>query len=293
MNRSYLFAPGHSEKLLTRVFAAGADAIMLDLEDAVPPKAKNTARAMVSKALADRPAWVRINAVGTPWCESDLEAVGELALGIRIPKTESAADVEWVSRRAPGKPLICAIESARGVFAAEEIAAVPGVRHLAMGGVDLQRDLNAGNGNAQTLYVRSHLVIASRAAGIGSPIDSVYPNLDDPDGLLEQALFARSLGFFGKSAIHPCQLAAIHEAFTPSAPDIAWAREVLAAFDASGGEAVRLSTGEFIDLPVAQRARHLLKIADSGSRRTSTTSEWRGELTSTTSLGGGTPTWHG
>lgn len=273
MNRSYLFAPGHSEKLLTRVFAAGADAIMLDLEDAVPPKAKNTARAMVSKALADRPAWVRINAVGTPWCESDLEAVGELAFGIRIPKTESAADVEWVSRRAPGKPLICAIESARGVFAAQEIAAVPGVQHLAMGGVDLQRDLNASNGNAQTLYVRSHLVIASRAAGIGAPIDSVYPNLDDADGLLEQALFARSLGFFGKSAIHPCQLAAIHEAFTPSAPDIAWAREVLAAFDASGGEAVRLSTGEFIDLPVAQRARHLLKIGDLGSRRTSTTSQ--------------------
>ena len=273
MNRSYLFAPGHSEKLLTRVFEAGADAVMLDLEDAVPPKAKDTARTMVSKSLADRPAWVRINAVGTPWCESDLEAVGELAFGIRIPKTESAADVEWVRRRAPGKPLICAIESARGVLAAQEIAAVPGVRHLAMGGVDLQRDLNAGNGNTQTLYVRSHLVIASRAAGIGPPIDSVYPNLDDADGLLDQALFARSLGFFGKSAIHPGQLAAIHEAFTPSAQDIAWAREVLAAFDASGGEAARLSTGEFIDLPVAQRARDLLKIGDSVRRRTSTTSK--------------------
>jgi len=273
MNRSYLFAPGHSEKLLTRVFNAGADAIMLDLEDAVPAQAKNTARVMVSQALTDRPAWVRINAVGTDWCAADLEAVGELAYGIRIPKTESVADVEWVSQRAPGKPLICAIESARGVFAAQEIAAVPGVRHLAMGGVDLQRDLNAGNGNAQTLYVRSHLVLASRAAGIGPPIDSVYPRLDDEDGLSEQAQFARSLGFFGKSAIHPCQLAAIHEAFTPSATDIAWAREVLAAFDAAGGEALRLPTGEFIDLPVAQRARHLLKIADSGSPSTVTTLE--------------------
>jgi citrate lyase subunit beta / citryl-CoA lyase len=273
MNRSYLFAPGHSEKLLTRVFAAGADAIMLDLEDAVPPKAKNTARAMVAEALLDHTAWVRVNAVGTTWCESDLEAVGELAFGIRIPKTESAADVEWVSRRAPGKPLICAIESARGVLAAQEIALAPGVRYIAMGGVDLRKDLNNSGGNLQMLYARSHLVLACRAAGIEPPIDSVYPHLDDPEGLREQALFARSLGFFGKSAIHPCQLAAIHEAFTPSAPDIAWAREVLAAFDASGGEAVRLSTGEFIDLPVAQRARHLLKIADSGSRRTSTTSQ--------------------
>ena len=150
---------------------------------------------------------------------------------------------------------------------------MPGVRHLAMGGVDLQRDLNAGNGNAQTLYVRSHLVLASRAAGIDPPIDSVYPHLDDEDGLSEQAQFARSLGFFGKSAIHPCQLAAIHEAFTPSAPEIAWAREVLAAFDAAGGEALRLPTGEFIDLPVAQRARHLLKIADSGTPSTVTTPE--------------------
>jgi len=267
MNRSYLFAPGHNEKLLTRVFDAGADAVMLDLEDAVPEQAKDAARAMVASALADRSAWVRINAVGTRWSEADLEAVGELAFGIRIPKTESVDEVEWVKRRAPGKPLICAIESARGVLAAQEIAAVPGVRHLAMGGVDLQRDLNSSNGNVQTLYIRSHLVLASRAAGISPPIDSVYPRLDDEGGLTDQAQFARSLGFFGKSAIHPSQLAAIHETFTPSAPDIQWAQEVLAAFDGAGGEAVRLPTGEFIDLPVAERARHLLTIAESGSTR--------------------------
>jgi citrate lyase subunit beta/citryl-CoA lyase len=263
MDRSYLFAPGHSQKLLTRVFTAGADAVMLDLEDAVPAHAKSTARVMVATALPDTPAWVRINAVGTPWCEADLDAVAELAIGIRLPKTESADDVDWVTRRAPGKPIICAIESARGVLAAQEIAAVPGVRHLAMGGVDLQRDLNTENGNMQTLYIRSHLVLASRAAGIDPPIDSVYPRLDDEHRLKEQAQFARSLGFFGKSAIHPCQLAAIHEVFTPSAPDIEWAREVLAAFDAAGGEALRLPSGEFIDLPVAERARQLLQIAES------------------------------
>jgi citrate lyase subunit beta/citryl-CoA lyase len=119
------------------------------------------------------------------------------------------------------------------------------------------------NGNMQTLYIRSHLVLASRAAGIDPPIDSVYPRLDDEHRLKEQAQFARSLGFFGKSAIHPCQLAAIHEVFTPSAPDIEWAREVLAAFDAAGGEALRLPSGEFIDLPVAERARQLLQIAES------------------------------
>jgi citrate lyase subunit beta/citryl-CoA lyase len=261
MDRSYLFAPGHNAKLLGRVFEAGADAVMLDLEDAVPPDAKDTARAMVAEALADRPAWVRVNAARTELCEADLAAVGARAYGIRIPKAESADDVRWVVERAPGKPVICAIESARGVLAAAEIAAVPGVRHLAMGGVDLQNDLNAGNGNLQTLYVRSHLVVVSRAAGLEPPIDSVYPRLDDEAGLREQTEFARSLGFFGKSAIHPRQLPVLHEVFTPSERELGWASEVVAAFEASGGAALQLPGGEFVDLPVAQRARRLLELA--------------------------------
>jgi citrate lyase subunit beta / citryl-CoA lyase len=261
MDRSYLFAPGHNAKLLGRVFEAGADAVMLDLEDAVPPDAKATARAMVAEALADHPAWVRVNAARTELCEADLAAVAERAYGIRIPKAESPEDVRWVAERAPGKPIICAIESARGVLAAPEIAAAPGVRHLAMGGVDLQNDLNAGNGNLQTLYVRSHLVVVSRAAGLEPPIDSVWPRLDDEAGLREQATFARSLGFFGKSAIHPRQLPVLHEVFTPSERELGWAREVVAAFEAAGGAALQLPGGEFVDLPVAQRARRLLELA--------------------------------
>ena len=263
MERSYLFAPGHNPKLLARVFEAGADAVMLDLEDAVPSDAKETARRGVADALARHPAWVRVNAARTALCEADLTAVAGAAYGIRIPKVESAEDVAWVAERAPGKPLICAIESARGVLAAAEIAAVPGVRHLAMGGVDLARDLNATSGNLQTLYVRSHLVIASRAADIEPPIDSVYAQLDDEAGLREQAEFARSLGFFGKSAIHPRQLPVLHQVFTPTAPEITWAREVLAAFDAAGGAALRLPSGEFVDLPVAERARRTLQLAGS------------------------------
>jgi citrate lyase subunit beta / citryl-CoA lyase len=147
------------------------------------------------------------------------------------------------------------------VLAAAEIASAPGVRHLAMGGVDLQQDLNAGNGNLQTLYVRSHLVVVSRAAGLEPPIDSVYPRLDDEAGLREQTEFARSLGFFGKSAIHPRQLPVLHEVFTPSEQEVGWAREVVAAFEAAGGAALRLPGGEFVDLPVAQRARRLLELA--------------------------------
>jgi citrate lyase subunit beta/citryl-CoA lyase len=261
MDRSYLFAPGHNPKLLNKVFDAGADAVMLDLEDAVPPEAKGTARAMVAEVLTDHPAWVRVNAARTPWCEADLAATADRAYGIRIPKVESAADVEWVTQRAPGKPIICAIESAKGVLAAQQIAAVPGVRFLAMGGVDLQRDLNTSGGNLQTLYARSHLVLASRAAGIEPPIDSVYPHLDDPAGLREQAEFAHSLGFFGKSAIHPRQLDTLHEVFTPTQTEIEWAHTVLTAFDAAHGEALQLPTGEFVDLPVADRARRILQIA--------------------------------
>src|ERR1700737_4932741 len=140
MHRSYLFAPGQNEKLLSRVFHAGADAVILDLEDAVPPHAKEQARVMVTEVLGQRPAWVRINAVPTNLAAADLEAVAGVAAGIRIPKVESPEDAQWVRDRAPGTPLICAIETARGLLAAPEIAHVDGVRHLSLGGVDLCRD---------------------------------------------------------------------------------------------------------------------------------------------------------
>jgi citrate lyase subunit beta / citryl-CoA lyase len=179
VNRSYLFAPGHNAKLLGKVFDVGADAVILDLEDAVPPEHKAAARHLVARALLSRPAWVRINAAGTPLAEADLHAIATPAYGIRIPKVESVQDVRWVADRAPGKPLICAIESAKGVANAIAIAAAPGVRYLALGGIDLQKDLGVASGDAPLQYARSHLVVAARAAGLEPPIDSVYPFLRD------------------------------------------------------------------------------------------------------------------
>jgi citrate lyase subunit beta/citryl-CoA lyase len=263
MHRSYLFAPGHDAKLLDRVFTAGADAVMLDLEDAVPPDAKSRARRMVADALARRPAWVRVNALGTELAAADLDAVAPLSAGLRLPKVESAEEVQWVVDRCGGRvpPLICAIESARGLLAAQEIAAVEGVRHLSIGGVDLRRDLNTGDGDLPMLHARSHLVVVSRAAGLAPPIDSVYARLADEDGLRRQCEFARSLGFFGKSAIHPRQLGVLHAVFSPSAEELAWARKVLDAFAAAGGAAVRLPDGEFVDRPVADRASGMLALA--------------------------------
>ena len=266
--RSYLFAPGHDEKLLGKVFEVDADVVVLDLEDAVPPPEKGRARAMVTEVLTDHAALIRVNAPHTADCAADIAAVAGLTTGIRIPKCESPADVAWVADRAPGVPLICAIETARGLLAAEQIAAVPGVHHLSIGGVDLQRDLRAEAGNLQTLYARSHLVVVSRAAGLAPPIDSVYPQLGDDGGLRDQAQFARSLGFFGKSAIHPRQIPILHEVFTPSKADLEWARAVLEAFHAAHGAASRLSNGEFVDLPVATRARELLDLVEAAAAST-------------------------
>jgi citrate lyase subunit beta / citryl-CoA lyase len=261
MDRSYLFAPGHKERLLAKVFDAGADAVILDLEDAVPPDFKDTARAMVADTLADHQAWVRINAIRSPEAAADLAAVGDLAYGIRIPKVESVADVHWVAERIPGKPLLCAIETAKGVVNAVQIAEQPSVAHLALGGIDLQTDLGVASGGAPLQYVRSHLVLAARAAGIGPPIDSVYPLIYDDQGLRQEATLSRSFGFFGKSAVHPAQLPVIHAVFDPGAAQVEWAQQVLAAFDASNGAAVRMPSGEFVDRPVAERARDILQLA--------------------------------
>ena len=109
-------------------------------------------------------------------------------------------------------------------------------------------------------------MVASRAAGIGPPIDSVYPYIHDEEGLRKEATMSRSLGFFGKSAIHPAQLPTIHAVFDPDDGEVHWAQQVLAAFAASNGAAVRLPTGEFVDLPVAERARNLLRLAESPRR---------------------------
>jgi citrate lyase subunit beta/citryl-CoA lyase len=256
--RSWLFAPGHNEKLLRLVFDAGADVVLLDLEDAVPPDIKDRAREMVAAVAAARPCWVRVNRARSELCERDLEALAGYALGLRIPKVESAEEVAWVAERAPEVPLDCTIESARGVLAAYEIASAPACTLLSYGGLDLAVDLGIGTGEDETLYARSYLAVAARAAGKPPPSDGVHPLLDDDDGLRREAEFARRLGFFGKSALHPRQVPIINSVFAPTPEEVAWANKVLSAFEASGGAATRTADGEFVDLPVAERARRLL-----------------------------------
>jgi citrate lyase subunit beta/citryl-CoA lyase len=257
--RSWLFAPGNNEKLLRLVFDAGADVVLLDLEDAVPPDMKDRAREMVAEVVASKQCWVRVNRARSEVCARDLEALAGSVLGLRIPKVDSAADVEWVAERAPGVPLDCTIESARGVLAAYEIASAPACALLSYGGLDLAADLGIAAGEQETLYARSYLVTAARAAGKPSPSDGIHPLLQDDAGLRIEAESARRLGFFGKSAIHPRQVPIIHEVFAPTADELEWARRVLAAFDAAGGAATRTADGEFVDMPVAERARRILQ----------------------------------
>jgi citrate lyase subunit beta/citryl-CoA lyase len=262
MMRSFLFVPGHRNTLVEKALHAGADAVIVDLEDAVPDGQKSIARSRAAQVCTRARLWVRINAVGSPECAADLDAVGGCAAGIRIPKVETPEQVAAVAQRCPATPLICAIETARGLLAAAEIAAVPQCTYLAMGGLDLRHDLGVGQGSDPLLYARSHLVAAARAAGIAPPIDSVFADLHSPEGLRSEALHAKTLGFFGKSAISPRQLRIIHEAFSPSAAEVKWARRVVDAFAAGGGEALRLDDGEFVDVPVARRAATILKRAD-------------------------------
>jgi citrate lyase subunit beta/citryl-CoA lyase len=258
MPRSWLFAPGHDEKLLVRVFDAGADIVLLDLEDAVPPQLKDRARDLVGQVAAERNCWVRVNRPHTAECERDLAALAGVAKGLRLPKVEAASEVDWAAQRVPGMPLDCTIESARGLLATFEIVSRPSCVSISYGGQDFAADVGIPGGEQETLFARSFLVVASRAALKPPPSDGVHVLIDDDDGLRKEAEAARRLGFFGKSAIHPRQVPIINDVFATSPAEIAWAERVMAAFEAAGGAATKLPDGEFVDLAVVERARKLL-----------------------------------
>lgn len=256
--RSWLFAPGHDEKLLSRVFDCGADIVLLDLEDAVPVNLKTRARGLVAEVAASRPCWVRVNRPLTDACRLDLEAIAGRVAGVRVPKVESASDVDWVKAIVPDTALDCTIESALGVLNAYEIARSPGCASLSYGGLDLMLDLGTGGGETEMLYARSAIVVAVRAAGKPPPSDGVHTRIDDDEGLEREAQSARRLGYFGKSAIHPRQVPIINAVFSPTVGEREWAERVLSAFEASGGAATKLPDGEFVDLAVAELARQVL-----------------------------------
>ncbi|MDP9266142.1 MAG: CoA ester lyase [Chloroflexota bacterium] len=284
--RSWLYAPGNNVKLLQRVFTAGADAVILDLEDAVPPAEKERARAMVAEAVASRAGrarpstFVRVNAPDGDRVEADVRAVVRPGLaGLRVPKCERAQVAARVARtvdeaeRAAGMPngavrLVCGIETAAGVEASLAIAsASERVDALAFGAADFVADVGASVGEAQleTLYARSRLVIASRVAGIRPPVDSVHGRVDDLEGLERTTRRGKALGFFGRACIHPRQVTVVNNVYTPTADELARARAIVdAARDAerSGTGALGLPDGTFVDVAIVRRAELVLRVAD-------------------------------
>lgn len=284
--RSHLYAPGNKPELMEKVYTAGADAVVLDLEDAVPASDKGAARERVAAAVQARagkpgPAtFVRINDLASPWAREDIRAVVRPGLtGLRLPKVEDAEMVRqaaaWVeeaeaaSGQAAGSIVfICTIESAAGAFHAVEICrASARVLALGNGAADMARDLGVipGPEGMETLYVRSQLVLAARVAGVKPPIDSVFRKLDDVAGLERSIRQGKALGFFGKSAIHPSQVPVINSIYTPSDPEIKRARELVAAASAAesrGTSGVGQYQGEFVDAATLRRAKDILDLAE-------------------------------
>ena len=281
-HRSYLFAPGSSPVVMRKALASGADAVVLDLEDAVPAEQKADARREVAALLDEiaetqpthAPAvHIRINLLEDAYDVDDLRvAVHPTVEAIRLPKAESPEVVQSASlvvrdleaeRLLPpgGIGFFLTIESARGVLEARALAASDArVRRLVIGQADLVADLSAhGDDNLATLVPRSLVALASRAAGIAAPVDGATTALDD-ESVLETALHrARALGFHGKSAIHPRQIPAIHAAFTPSSEEIEAATRIVRAAEAAAGGATTLD-GRMIDIAVVRRARGLLEL---------------------------------
>jgi citrate lyase subunit beta/citryl-CoA lyase len=280
--RSFLFAPGNHPRKLEKVFQCGADAVILDLEDAVPLADKEATRAVVVAAMKQpRPArgYVRINGFDSRYWMNDLEAVvGAWLDGIVLPKSEGPEQIRAVDvriaqmeRRAGMREgtleLMPIIETAKGVESATAIAAASArVKRLSFGGGDYTHDLDLiwTPEENELAYARAKLTHASRVAGIEPPIDTVVLQIKDTPRFRLSAHNGRRMGFQGKLCIHPDQVAPCHEVFTPSAEEVAHARAVVAAFQAAekaGSASIQLN-GYFIDYPIVYKAQRIIALME-------------------------------
>lgn len=251
--RAPLFVPANRPERFAKAAVSGADAVILDLEDAVAFDAKDVARAALATEFTDLPVLVRINAHGTQWHDADMAAVAALQVtAVILPKAEDAV-ICTVVAKTTGKPVVALIESALGLAQARAIAAADGVKRLAFGSIDFCADLGCEHLRDVLLPARSELVLASRLAGIAAPIDGVTVQLEDLAISHGDASHARFLGMTGKLCIHPKQIEAVRRAFAPTNKEIDWARRVLA----SGDGAVSVD-GAMVDEPVRIRARAIL-----------------------------------
>jgi citrate lyase subunit beta / citryl-CoA lyase len=261
VRRSYLFVPGNRPDRYAKACAARADAVIVDLEDAVAPADKAAARAMLAQWLTpERRVMVRVNAPGSEWFADDLRlCANDAVTAIVLPKAERADDIAQVTARCGPRPVLPFIETARGLWNALDVAEAPNVQSLLFGSLDFQADLGATDDDL--LYARSELVLVARVAGIDAPVDGVTQSIGDPELLRRDCQRARQLGFGGKLCIHPNQVDIVNRCFSPTDEDVAWAHRVVDAFALSRGNAALLD-GKMIDRPVLLRAQAILAQAD-------------------------------
>ncbi|MFF3679167.1 HpcH/HpaI aldolase/citrate lyase family protein [Streptomyces sp. NPDC002120] len=262
---TWLYAPGDRPGVVAKALGCGADAVIVDLEDAVPVSRKEYARAATVELLGERPAvpvHVRVNALDSPWGGADLNALAGLRglAGLRLPKISAPEQIGAIADRTGGVSLHALLESALGVERAYEIArAHPALRGLSLGEADLRADL-AVSAEAGLDWCRSRVVVAARAAGLAPPAQSVFPDIRDLEALADSCARGRSLGFFGRAAIHPRQLPVIERAYLPAPEEVNAAVEVLSAARATPG-ALALPDGRFVDPAVVAGAHRTLALA--------------------------------
>lgn len=258
--RALLFVPATRPERFARAIGSGADAICIDLEDAVALADKGPARAQAVGFLRTErsgPAvGVRINAIDTPWSADDAAEAGRLADFVMVPKAESPDHLARVAELAPGKPLWPLVETAEGLRRAWDIAAATGVQGVLFGAFDYSADVGCALEWEPLLFARSQLAAACARARV-ELLDAPSGDIRDNDALAGSTRRAKALGFTGRACIHPDQVASVNGVFTPADAELAEARRLVEAFDAAGGRAAQLD-GKLIELPVALAARRAL-----------------------------------
>jgi citrate lyase subunit beta/citryl-CoA lyase len=267
--RSALFVPATRPDRFATAMAAGADAVVLDLEDAVPPEGKDRARADVRAWAATRPGVVvRVNDLDTRWGAADLDAVASLGVAVMVPKA-TARSLARTRELLPATPVVALIETAAAMTGLAQVcdaAGDPALLRLAFGAIDYATELGLPAPEGPVLGDgRVRLVLASAAAALAAaPLDGVCLALDDPEAVAAAARIGRTTGMGGQLAVHPAQVQAINAAYAPSDREVAWARAVVEA--GSSGHVTSVG-GQMVDRPVVRRARELLEQA---ARRSAT-----------------------
>ena len=267
--RSLLFVPGNRPERFMKALASGADAVILDLEDSVPPGDKPAARASIGDALPDLQAWglplvVRINALETLAGRADVDWFAALpatasAIALMVPKAETRESLDRLALRLPDTALLPIIESAAGYAALADLAGAAKVLRLAVGHIDFMADtgLQCSADEVELAPLRFAVAMATRLHRLATAIDGVTVDIADERRLQDDTRRALRFGFGAKLCIHPRQVAVVHAAVAPGEDELAWAERVIAADQASGGAAVQLD-GRMVDAPVVLQAHRLL-----------------------------------